>query len=134
MHGGKFPDKGAFAEYAVVKAKLAYKVPEVPEGVPDGAAPTYGVGFTTAAMVSAARRLRCGSGCGMRVSSCGCGRSNGFVRGHNVRGMPGTRRVPCAYAARSCSAGREGGGAGKAGASRLCAKVPVSVRRAAGSC
>ncbi|KAI5451117.1 Zinc-binding oxidoreductase alcohol dehydrogenase [Naganishia albida] len=50
VHGGKFTDKGSFAEYARVQSDLLWKVPSSgPVGLRE--APTYGVGFTTAAQV-----------------------------------------------------------------------------------
>lgn len=49
IHGGKFPDRGSYAEYGVVKADQAYKVPS---NLAMEAAPTYGVAYTTAGMVS----------------------------------------------------------------------------------
>lgn len=48
-HGGKFPNKGAFAEYLVIKEEY---VAGIPDGMDGAEAATYGVGFYTAAMVS----------------------------------------------------------------------------------
>ncbi|RSL55299.1 hypothetical protein CEP51_014566 [Fusarium floridanum] len=45
VHGGLFPDKGAFAEYLKVEADLAWKIPE---NVSDTDAATYGVSAVTA--------------------------------------------------------------------------------------
>ncbi|KAJ9094733.1 hypothetical protein QFC21_005891 [Naganishia friedmannii] len=50
VHGGKFEDKGSFAEYARVQSDLLWKVPSSgPVGLRE--APVYGVGFVTAAQV-----------------------------------------------------------------------------------
>lgn len=49
IHGGKFADKGSFAQYGVVKGGQAYKVPS---NLSMEAAPTYGVAYSTAGMVS----------------------------------------------------------------------------------
>lgn len=48
VHGGKFPDRGSFAEYLVVKEEFTMAVPKQ---LGDAEAATYGVGFCTAAMV-----------------------------------------------------------------------------------
>lgn len=48
VHGGLFPDKGAFAEYLKTDADLAWKVPD---GVSDTDATTYGVSAVTAVLV-----------------------------------------------------------------------------------
>jgi NADPH:quinone reductase-like Zn-dependent oxidoreductase len=45
VHGGLFPDKGAFAEYLKVESDLAWKVPD---NVSDTDAATYGVSAVTA--------------------------------------------------------------------------------------
>ncbi|QKX59539.1 uncharacterized protein TRUGW13939_06673 [Talaromyces rugulosus] len=45
VHGGLFPDKGAFAEYLKVESDLAWKVPD---GISDTDATTYGVSAVTA--------------------------------------------------------------------------------------
>jgi len=50
VHGGKFTDKGSFAEYLRVQSDLLWKVPSS-GSVGLREAPTYGVGFTTAAQV-----------------------------------------------------------------------------------
>lgn len=47
VHGGLFPDKGAFAEYLKTDADLAWKVPD---GVSDADATTYGVSAVTAVL------------------------------------------------------------------------------------
>lgn len=47
VHGGLYPDKGAFAEYLKVDADLAWKVPE---SVGDTDAATYGVSAVTAVL------------------------------------------------------------------------------------
>ncbi|POS75606.1 hypothetical protein DHEL01_v206000 [Diaporthe helianthi] len=52
VHGGLYPDKGAFAEYLKTDADLAWKVPE---GVSDTDATTYGVSAVTAVLVLAGR-------------------------------------------------------------------------------
>lgn len=49
VHGGKFPNRGSFAEYLTVNEKLSMAVPK---SLKDSEAATYGVGFCTAAMVS----------------------------------------------------------------------------------
>lgn len=51
VHGGKFKDKGSFAEYLVVKENIAIATPDSLE---DAEAATYGVGYCTAGMVSQA--------------------------------------------------------------------------------
>lgn len=48
VHGGLFPDKGAFAEYLKTDADLAWKVPD---GVSDTDAATYGISAITAVLV-----------------------------------------------------------------------------------
>ncbi|KAF4950783.1 hypothetical protein FGADI_7979 [Fusarium gaditjirri] len=48
VHGGLYPDKGAFAEYLKIDADLAWKVPE---GISDTEATTYGVSAVTAMLV-----------------------------------------------------------------------------------
>lgn len=48
VHGGLFPDKGAFAEYLKIDADLAWKVPQ---DVSDTDATTYGVSAVTAMLV-----------------------------------------------------------------------------------
>ncbi|KAL1845453.1 hypothetical protein Daus18300_014531 [Diaporthe australafricana] len=48
VHGGLFPDKGAFAEYLKTDADLAWKVPD---SVSDTDATTYGVSAVTAVLV-----------------------------------------------------------------------------------
>jgi NADPH:quinone reductase-like Zn-dependent oxidoreductase len=48
VHGGKFPNRGSFAEYLIVKEEFSMAVPKELE---DAEAATYGVGFCTAAMV-----------------------------------------------------------------------------------
>lgn len=48
MHGGKFPDKGAFAEYIKIDENRAFKVPA---GMKSEVACQLGVGWITAAMV-----------------------------------------------------------------------------------
>ena len=48
VHGGTFKDKGAYAEYLKADADMIWKVPE---GMDMGAAATWGVAATTAAMV-----------------------------------------------------------------------------------
>ncbi|KAH6691459.1 chaperonin 10-like protein [Plectosphaerella plurivora] len=45
VHGGLYPDRGAFAEFAKVDAELAWKIPE---GVSDTDATTFGVSAITA--------------------------------------------------------------------------------------
>ncbi|KAJ5205544.1 Polyketide synthase enoylreductase [Penicillium cf. griseofulvum] len=45
VHGGLFPDKGAFAEYLKVDSDLAWKIPD---GISDTDATTYGVSAVTA--------------------------------------------------------------------------------------
>lgn len=50
IHGGKFPNRGTFAEYGVSKANMAYKLPD---NLSLEAAPTYGVAYSTAGLVSA---------------------------------------------------------------------------------
>ncbi|KAH7368417.1 chaperonin 10-like protein [Plectosphaerella cucumerina] len=45
VHGGLYPDRGAFAEYLKVDADLAWKIPE---GVSDADAATFGVSAVTA--------------------------------------------------------------------------------------
>ncbi|KAF5632281.1 TOXD [Fusarium tjaetaba] len=48
VHGGLYPDKGAFAEYLKIDADLAWKVPE---HISDTEATTYGVSAVTAMLV-----------------------------------------------------------------------------------
>lgn len=48
VHGGLFPDKGAFAEYLKTDADLAWKIPQ---DVSDTDATTYGVSAVTAMLV-----------------------------------------------------------------------------------
>ncbi|KAF5565082.1 TOXD [Fusarium phyllophilum] len=48
VHGGLYPDKGAFAEYLKIDADLAFKVPE---HISDTEATTYGVSAVTAMLV-----------------------------------------------------------------------------------
>lgn len=48
VHGGLFPDNGAFAEYLKTDADLAWKVPD---GVSDTDATTYGISAVTAVLV-----------------------------------------------------------------------------------
>jgi len=48
VHGGLYPDKGAFAEYLKTDADLAWKVPD---GVSNTDATTYGVSAVTAMLV-----------------------------------------------------------------------------------
>ena len=55
IHGGKFPDRGTFAEYGVVKKDMAYRVPD---NVSMEAAPTLGVAYSTAGMVCPAAQTR----------------------------------------------------------------------------
>lgn len=50
VHGGKFQDKGAFAEYTRVESDLLWKVPEK-GSVGLREAPIYGIAFTTAAQI-----------------------------------------------------------------------------------
>ncbi|KAJ9105049.1 hypothetical protein QFC19_003681 [Naganishia cerealis] len=50
VHGGKFTDKGSFAEYARVESDLLWKVPSSGDvGLRE--APIYGIGFSTAAQI-----------------------------------------------------------------------------------
>jgi hypothetical protein len=51
VHGGKFEDKGSFAQYLRVQSDLVWAVPET-GNVGLREAPVYGVGFVTAAQVS----------------------------------------------------------------------------------
>ncbi|KAH7201487.1 chaperonin 10-like protein [Fusarium oxysporum] len=48
VHGGLYPDKGAFAEYLKIDADLAWKVPD---DISDTDATTYGVSAVTAMLV-----------------------------------------------------------------------------------
>ncbi|CZR41702.1 uncharacterized protein FPRO_11292 [Fusarium proliferatum ET1] len=48
VHGGLYPDKGAFAEYLKIDSDLAFKVPD---GISDTQATTYGVSAVTAMLV-----------------------------------------------------------------------------------
>lgn len=48
VHGGLYPDKGAFAEYLKIDADLAWRIPH---GVSDTDAATYGVSAVTAMLV-----------------------------------------------------------------------------------
>jgi NADPH:quinone reductase-like Zn-dependent oxidoreductase len=48
VHGGLYPDKGAFAEYLKTDADLAWKVPD---SISDADATTYGVSAVTAMLV-----------------------------------------------------------------------------------
>lgn len=45
VHGGIYPTKGAFAEYALVQSDLCFKIPE---GVSEPDASTFGVAWVTA--------------------------------------------------------------------------------------
>jgi NADPH:quinone reductase-like Zn-dependent oxidoreductase len=49
VHGGKFTEKGSFAEYLVTPENVTFATPKAVE---DAEAATYGIGFGTAAMVS----------------------------------------------------------------------------------
>ena len=49
VHGGKFPDKGAFAQYARAESDLCFKVPD---GMGMDAASNFGVPWGTALHVS----------------------------------------------------------------------------------
>jgi NADPH:quinone reductase-like Zn-dependent oxidoreductase len=48
VHGGQFPDRGAFAEYLRVPSNAAWKVPTASSKVSLREAPVYGIGFGTA--------------------------------------------------------------------------------------
>jgi NADPH:quinone reductase-like Zn-dependent oxidoreductase len=52
VHGGLFPDQGAFAEYLKIDSDLAWKVPD---DVDDAAAATFGVSAVTAMLALNAR-------------------------------------------------------------------------------
>ncbi|KAF2845346.1 GroES-like protein [Plenodomus tracheiphilus IPT5] len=52
VHGGLFPDRGAFAEYLKIDGDLAWKVPE---NVDDATATTYGVSAGTALLALCGR-------------------------------------------------------------------------------
>jgi NADPH:quinone reductase-like Zn-dependent oxidoreductase len=49
VHGGKFSDKGSYAQYLKVAADMCWKVPD---SVPGDSAATFGTAYITAAQVS----------------------------------------------------------------------------------
>lgn len=49
VHGGKYPDRGSFAEYVKTDSELLMKIPE---GLSDEQAASVGIGGTTAVQVS----------------------------------------------------------------------------------
>ena len=53
VHGGKFPDRGSYAEYLKVEQEMLWKVPE---GLEMDEAATFGVGYCTAGLVSFDRK------------------------------------------------------------------------------
>ena len=48
-HGGKFPDRGSFAQYLKTSSDMVFVIPEDMKGED---AATFGVGYITAAMAS----------------------------------------------------------------------------------
>ena len=47
VHGGKFPDKGSFAQYLYTAGDMLFAI----DGMNGAEAATFGVGYSTAAMV-----------------------------------------------------------------------------------
>jgi NADPH:quinone reductase-like Zn-dependent oxidoreductase len=90
VHGGKFDDRGSFAEYAKVRGDFAIVLPEDAEekgygkqgGLEGGS--SLGIPFCTAAMVY--HIIHCGAGADSSVSSTTRVRSTHLPRSLTVNG------------------------------------------------